>query len=265
MQMKSTRNNSVVLLQSPLLERERNILHFTTTRHGGVSEGHYASLNLGEYCGDKPAAVRRNRASLCATLGISPTSLYVPRQVHSYLSMYCGQGSPLPINNVDALITCDAGICVAVSTADCVPILLYATDQKVVAAVHAGWRGTLRQIAAKTVRRMVHERLCNPRKMLAIIAPAIGQEAFEVGEEVYEAFVDADMDREICIRNEVTGKMHIDLKKANYLQLLGEGIPATSIDVSALCTYSRQADFFSARRLGTDSGRMLTGILMKNI
>ncbi|MDR1938805.1 MAG: peptidoglycan editing factor PgeF [Tannerellaceae bacterium] len=264
MRMKATGNDRLKMLQSPLLEEDSHILHFTTTRYGGVSEGNYASLNLSEYCGDEPAAVRQNRAALCASLGIPPASLYVPHQVHGDRSVLCGQAIP-PTGDADALITCEAGICVAVSTADCVPVLLYEPDQKIVATVHAGWRGTVRQIAAKTVRRMAEELGCNPRRMLAAIAPAIGQEAFEVGEEVYEAFAAAAMDGQpVCMRNRATGKMHIDLKKANCLQLTGEGIPAARIDVSGICTYSRHADFFSARRLGTDSGRMLTGILMKN-
>ncbi|MDR1919385.1 MAG: peptidoglycan editing factor PgeF [Tannerellaceae bacterium] len=261
--MKPRANERLKILQSPLLAEDGHILHFTTTRHGGLSQGNYASLNLGEYCGDEPDAVRQNRVILCAALGIAPASLSVPHQVHGERSLICGQGMP-PGLEADALISCEAGICVAVTTADCVPVLLYAPDRKVVAAVHAGWRGTLKQIAAQTVRRMRDELGCEPRQMLAFIAPAIGLEAFEVGEEVYEAFVAASMDREISRRNGATGKMHLDLKKANYLQLTGEGLSAAHIDLSELCTYSRQADFFSARRLGTNSGRMLSGILMKN-
>jgi YfiH family protein len=262
--MKSRGNERLNLLQSPLLEEDSDIFHFTTSRHGGVSTGKYASLNLGEYCGDDPVAVGQNRAILCDSLGIPPAALYVPHQVHGERSGLCGQAMP-PAGDLDALITCEAGVCVAVSTADCVPVLLYAPDRKVVAAIHAGWRGTVKQIVAKTVRRMTEELGCAPRRMLAAIAPAIGKEAFEVGEEVYEAFAAAAMNSEqICARNEATGKMHIDLKQANYLQLTGEGIPAARIAVSGICTYSRHTDFFSARRLGTASGRMLTGILMKN-
>ena len=92
------------------------------------------------------------------------------------------------LDGVDALFTSLPQVCVSVSTADCVPILLYAPDTKTVAAIHAGWRGTVLQIAAKTVRQMSRETGCNPELIQAAIGPSISQEAFEVGEEVVEAF-----------------------------------------------------------------------------
>jgi YfiH family protein len=260
--MNRTDNKSLKLLQFSIFKKEPRILHFVTTRHGGVSEGNYASLNLGEYCGDDPAAVRQNRARLCAASGIP--LLYVPRQVHGdRVGLYESLAAP---EEMDALITARENICIAVSTADCASILLYAPDREIVAAIHAGWRGTVRHIATKTIGRMTGEWSCDPGRMLAAIGPSIGAEAFEVGEEVYASFASAGMDMTaISQRNIRTGKAHIDLKEANRRQLIDAGLREACIEMSDRCTYACREDFFSARRSGINSGRMLTGIMMKSI
>jgi YfiH family protein len=220
-------------------------------------------MNLGEFAGDDVSAVRRNRERLCSTLGISTASLYVPHQVHGDRIGVLNQPPASP-EDMDALITGLPDLCLAVSTADCVSLLLYAPDKKIIAAVHAGWRGTVRQIAGKTVRRMTEELGCNPAGIRVAIGPSIGSQAFEVGPEVCLSFTSAGIDLSpICHRNTSTGKAHIDLKEANRRQLLDAGIPNAHIEVSDICTYARHNDFFSARRLGFHSGRMLTGIMLK--
>jgi YfiH family protein len=251
------------LLQFSIFKDCGHLVHFSTTRHGGVSAGNYASLNLSEYCGDNPLAVRQNREKLCGALGIPPDSLYVPRQVHGdRVGVYAPPARPG--GEMDALITAYPGACIAVSTADCVPVLLYAPDKNVIAAIHAGWRGTVKHIAPKTLRRMVDEWGCEPRRMLAAIGPSIGPEAFEVGEEVYGAFAAAGMDmKAISRRNPATGKAFIHLKEANRRQLTAAGLTEAHIEVSAVCTCTRPEDFFSARRAGIHSGRMLTGLMIK--
>jgi YfiH family protein len=266
MKMKSSANASPGILHFAIFDGNEHIIHFITTRHGGVSTGNYASFNLGEYAGDDAAAVRRNRERLCCTSGIPIAHLCVPHQVHGdKIGVLCEPPSPFVPGDMDALITGEPGICLAVSTADCVSLLLYDPDKKTIAAVHAGWRGTALRIAGKTVRRMTEEFGCNPGKILAGIGPSIGGKAFEVGEEVCESFISAGIDiTPFCHRNAPAGKAHIDLKEANRQQLLEAGIPHTHIEVSDICTYTRQEDFFSARRQGLHSGRMLTGIMLKN-
>lgn len=262
--MKTLGSTDLQILQFSIFKEYSNIVHFTTTRCGGVSAGNYSSLNLGEYCGDDPVAVRRNRGRLCAALGILPENLYVPHQVHGDEAGLCESRVTLA-GEMDVLITGETGICIAVSTADCVPVLLYAPDRKMIVAIHAGWRGTVRHIVTKTLLRMIEEWDCDPRCMLAGIGPSIGIEVFEVGEEVYKAFATAGMDmRAISKRNKITGKAFIDLKEANRRQLLDAGLIESHIEVSDICTYTRQDDFFSARRLGINSGRMLTGIMIKD-
>ena len=261
------------MLQFPVLSGDCNISHFVTTREGGVSSGNYASFNPGAYSGDDLESVRMNRQILSDAIGVPSEYIFAPFQVHgcevrslsaSFLSLTTEEQESL-LHGVDALVTDVPGICVAVTTADCVPVLLYAPDKKVVAAIHAGWRGTVQQIVSRTVRLMVEEFGADPSLMQAGIAPSIGPEAFEVGEEVVDAFREAGADFSFIMkRNALTGKAHIDLWEANRLQLLEAGIPAAQIEVSGICTYTHHEDFFSARRLGINSGRILSGIFLIN-
>ncbi|GHV48838.1 laccase domain protein [Bacteroidia bacterium] len=223
-------------LQFPRLQAYDNLSHFVTTCRGA--------------------------AALSSALGIP--RLYVSKQVHgSRIAVVDSRTGEL--EGFDALVTVEPGICIAVATADCVPLLLYAPDCGAVAAVHAGWRGTVLRIASETVRLMEERFGCNPRLMRAGIAPSIGPEAFEVGEEVLETFLAAGIDMSrLHYRHPATGKAHIDLKKANLFQLLEAGLQEGHIDVSDICTYSQAGEYFSARRQGIDCGRMLTGILIEN-
>ena len=251
------------MLQFPVLSEDCNISHFVTTRQGGVSQGSYASFNLSEYSGDDPEAIGINRKLLSDAIGISEERIFVPFQIHgaeirpigaSFLSLSLEE-QLLYMHGVDALVTDVQEVCIAVSTADCVPVLLYAPDVKAVAAVHAGWRGTVLRIAGKTVRFLVDEYGADPCLMKAGIAPSIGPDAFEVGEEVVDAFREAGFEMQrILKRNVNTGKAHIDLWEANRLQLLAEGLSAMNIELADICTYTHCDDFFSARRLGIKSG-----------
>lgn len=271
--MKKLKSNKVEMLQFSGLSGECNISHFITTRHGGVSQGNYASMNPGEYSGDDPDFVRMNRLLLSDAIGISPERIFAPYQIHEaevgciddgFLSLTAIQQKE-EINGKDALVTDMPGICIAVSTADCVPVLVYAPDKKVVAAIHAGWRGTVKQIVAKTIGYMVVHYGCDPFYMLAGIAPSICKDSFEVGDEVTEAFRETGVDIN-CImeRNIQTGKAHIDLWEANRIQLLQSGLQPEHIEISEICTYQHYDDFFSARRLGIKSGRILSGIMIKD-
>ena len=208
------------MLQFPVLSEDCNISHFVTTRQGGVSKGAYASFNPGEYSGDNPEAVRANRKLLSDAIGIPTERIFAPFQVHgaevrsiepSFLSLPLEE-QQLYMHGVDALVTDVPEVCIAVSTADCVPVLLYAPDVKAVAAVHAGWRGTVLRIAGKTVRILMDEYGADPRLMKAGIAPSIGPEAFEVGEEVVDAFREAGFEMSCILKRDAdTGKAHIDL------------------------------------------------------
>lgn len=269
-----TKNNRsdfpIEMLQFDLLKGNCNISHFVTTRQGGVGRGTYASLNLGYYCVDKQEVVDENRIRLCDQLGISPASLIVPHQTHglealvvdkAFLSLPPGEQQKR-LYGIDALITEEKQVCIAVTTADCVPVVLYASDRGMVAAIHAGWKGTAGRIVERTVALLRDRFACDPALLFAGIGPSISPEAFEVGEEVADVFR-AEGDEELVYYFDGDRKPHIDLWQANRKQLLRQGLQEERIEVSGECTYRQPELFFSARRDGVKSGRMLTGIMIK--
>ena len=253
------------------------IVAFSTIRHGGVSTGtSYASFNINPFCGDDPAHVAANRELLCKELGIDSRHLILPHQTHGVETrQIAGEFLALPegvrkmvLEGVDGVMTDVEDICIGVSTADCIPVLLYDEEHRAVCAVHAGWRGTLARIAMKAAADMCLAYATRPEALKAVIGPGISFEAFEVGDEVYEQFVGANFDMEGISRQmksasaEAEYKWHIDLKECNRRQLMQAGVAEGNIQVSPVCTYRDVADYFSARRLGADSGRIFTGILL---
>lgn len=248
------------------------ITAFSTTRNGGVSKGDYASMNCTPYTGDDLEAVQRNQELLCTALHIEKEQLIIPYQTHSVNALvidkeFLQQNAEKQIEqlqNIDALITQEKGVCLCVSTADCTPILLYDRKQQVIAAIHAGWRGSVNYIVRKTLEQM--NRLYNTQgeDIFAAIGPCIGFDAFEVGDEVYDAFKQNDFPMEyISGWKPETHKWHIDLQMANSVQLIDFGVPTEQIDICDICTFTHYEKFFSARRLGIKSGRILSGIFMK--
>lgn len=247
------------------------ITAFSTTRNGGVSKGDYASMNCTPYTGDDLEAVQRNQQLLCTALHIEKEQLIIPYQTHSVNALvidkeFLQQNAEKrneQLQNIDALITQEKGVCLCVSTADCTPILLYDRKQQVIAAIHAGWRGSVNYIVRKTLEQM--NRLYNTQgeDIFAAIGPCIGFDAFEVGDEVYDAFKQNDFPMEyISGWKPETHKWHIDLQMANSVQLIDFGVPTEQIDICDICTFTHYEKFFSARRLGIKSGRILSGIFM---
>lgn len=250
------------MLGYELLSNYPNILHFVTTRQGGVGTGNYESMNCTTYTGDDAQSVHRNRELLLAALPVQPRHLVIPRQTHGTEVRIIRSASDLlpdSLYGVDALVTTLTGHCLCISTADCVPVLLYDSKRQVVAAAHAGWRGTVERIVQKTLQAMQS----HPADISACIGPSISVEAFEVGAEVHEAFRSKGFDmNKIAQPNAITGKHHINLWEANRLQLLEMGVPETQIECAGICSYTRHETFFSARRLGIHSGRTLSGIML---
>ena len=248
------------------------VIAFSTTRHGGCGSDTYGTFNCTPYTGDETSVVLANQEVLCKLVGITAEQLIVPYQTHSCnvltidesFMKLSSDARHAMLQEKDAVITDVPNICLCVSTADCVPVLLYDAAHEVVAAVHAGWRGTVGKIVENTLQMMRENYGTQTNDVHAIIGPCISLDAFEVGIEVYEAFeqIDCDMKQIACWHPEKE-KYHIDLPKANCLQLLAEGVPHAQIHDSGLCTYTQHRDFFSARRLGIRSGRILNGIVIK--
>ncbi len=256
------------LLEFENLSKFLSLSHFSTTVHGGVSEGAYTSFNLGFYSGDNPECAYENRSRLASLVDLPIQNLYIPYQTHedkicvldeNFMTL-SDNDKYLSLNGVDALITNQKNVCIGVTTADCVPVLIYDPVKHILAAVHAGWKGTVAKIVEKTVAKMVDAFGCSTQDMYAGIAPCISQKHFEVGVEVVDAFKEAGFPLEdIGYRNSDSGKMHIDLRLANRILLDEAGMPIQNIETSNLCTYSDSDLFFSARRQTIHSGRMVTG------
>ena len=248
---------------------------FSSTRYGGCSVGNYRSFNVNHYCGDNEEDIARNMESLKRLLDIR--QVFMPHQVHGTEVLQVRQAVPwegivLDLEGVDALMTDVTGICIGVSTADCIPVLLYDEAHHAAAAVHAGWRGTVKRIIGKTVESMRNSFGTHPEELKAVIGPGISLEAFEVGDEVYEQFLDAGFPMDKIARRYPTllpptggieggFKWHLDLPLCNRLQLEETGV--RQIEMSGICTYRQSDDYFSARKLGVDSGRILTGIVLR--
>ena len=253
---------------------------FSSTRHGGVGLGDYASFNINYYCGDDPSHIEANLMALCQLLQVSPDHLVYPHQTHDdvvsaidrqWMESLSPAEKRQSLEGVDAVMTNLRGVCVGVSTADCIPILLYDSTHHVCCAVHAGWRGTVKRIVQKAVEAMTSTYGTSHQQLRAVIGPGISLEAFEVGDEVYKAFRLAGFDMQPIAKRfptsglpttDVKEKWHIDLPECNRRQLLACGIPDHQIHLSGICTYQQHEDFFSTRRLGIHSGRIFTGILL---
>ena len=266
---------------------------FSTTRKGGVSTGNYGEFNINEYCGDEPENIAQNRKLLAEQLGVADDHILMPHQVHGvevrqiapeFLSMP-ENIRKMVLEGVDALITNVKGLCIGVSTADCIPVLLYDEEHQAVAAIHAGWRGTLARIVHKTVQEMAFAYQTDPKKLKAVIGPGISLDNFEVGDEVYEAFQQAAFPMEEIAEQRPNAafssdaaererlaaegnieqplKWHINLPLCNVQILTHVGVKKENIFQSGICTYQHSDEYFSARKLGIESGRIYTAIMLK--
>jgi polyphenol oxidase len=203
------------------------------------------------------------RTKLADLLGLDSSQLVFPDQTHSSHIGSVAEDNRLTFDDTDALVTSRKNICLCVQTADCVPVLVYDSNKKVIAAIHAGWKGTLNRITAKTIEKMRLEFSCNPDDLNAVIGPSIGPERYETGLEVADLFKSHfdNWPEFLVLQN--NRRYHIDLWNANHYQLKQQGIPAGHIQVLQECTYLRHNKYFSARREGSDTGRMVSGIMIR--
>jgi len=279
------------ILESRTLAKLGWLVHGFSTRPGGESllDGQHA-LNLGFTDWDERERVAANRSQLAAAIAAKQMHLATLRQIHSdVIHVAAAPAEDAP--KADALATRAPGLLLGVQTADCVPILLADTRQRVVAAIHAGWRGTLARIAVKALGRMRMEFGTRSRDVVAALGPAIGRCCYEVGPEVAQAFAaqfpvaadwfDGPFDQLAHGEEPLwlpwltmmppghvppPPRVQFDLRAANRWQLIDAGVPPAQIDVSDLCAACRTDLLFSYRREGAKTGRMMAviGIRGKN-
>lgn len=249
-----------------LLQHRKAISHFVTTRHGGVSELTYDTLNLSLNQTDNPNSVLENRQRLANALGITPTDFVFPIQVHGtniqrVFEEDRGKGALTnddAFDNIDGFIANTKGLCLVSMAADCVPIVLFDPINKAIGIAHSGWKGTVLLIPAYLVRAMQREFNSNPHDLIVGIGPSGGPCCYEVGQDVIdEATTKFDIDKVIIRRD---GKTIFDMWEANRITLIESGVKPQNIEISGICTICQNDTFFSARR--GDDGRFAAGILL---
>ena len=284
--------NVVAWLPVPEWEKFSWLWGGFSTRKGGGSRAYCAEdapgeLNLGFTAEDTREVVAGNRALLAeAVTGDAATPLVTLRQIHSNLVVRAGGAHVLRVRpwKGDGLITDEPGVLLGIQTADCIPVLVADRRRRVVAAFHAGWRGTVKRIVETGVGRMRLEFGSRPEDLVAAIGPGIGACCYAVGEEVLSSFesqfsyarelfrevYDADPVRKrypmLFLTQRAPGhspigpELHLDLVQANRRQLLDAGLKTRAIRVVGGCTSCQPELFFSHRAAHGRAGRMLSVI-----
>jgi polyphenol oxidase len=234
----------------------KDIAHFVTTREGWVSG------QKPRFTGDQESEYASFRQELAVSCEATADQFIFPRQTHSdHVAIASLPVKTTTIADTDALITNEPGLFICVQTADCVPILIFDPVRKVVASVHAGWRGTVSKIALKTIRQMMTQFGSDPKDIVAGIGPSIHVHAYEVGPEVVKEVKENFVNSSALLRPSLTeGKAYFDLWEANKTVLEESGIPEENIEVMGLCSFEHTDLFYSARRDGVDTGRMVSAI-----
>lgn len=241
--------------------------HAFTTRYGGVSTGVYKSLNLGINRGDDPAKVEENYRTICGHLGMRLDKMIFSRQVHGdTVRVVTGDDSLGDIflygsYEADALVTTEPDLPLIVFTADCIPILLHDPVSGCVGACHAGWRGTVIDIAGKTVKAMTEVSGGLPGDIKAAIGPGIGMCCFETGKEVAQAVMGVLGNRgDYCIEVKREDKYMVDLKQVNRQLLFRAGVE--DVSVSGECTMCSHEKYWSHRHTDGVRGSQASIIMM---
>jgi polyphenol oxidase len=230
-----------------------NLVAGQSTRLGGVSIKPYDSLNLGSNTSDNAAAIEKNKVLFTEQLGFTPQQVVRSKQIHGTEILNAENAGYF--NGYDAIVTKTKGLLLAVSTADCTPILLYDPKSETIAAIHAGWKGTKDYLVSKTLIKMKEAYGSKYQDVIAYIGPCIAECSFEVDADVAQYFDGR------CSRFDSTkGKYFVDLKKHNKNQLLHLGVMEENIEVSHYDTFERTDLFFSHRKENGITGRMWTAI-----
>ena len=249
--MPFTQQNGLRYFQFDSLE----VRHAVFTRHGGESPAPWDSLNVGGTVGDVIERVRRNRLLSFEALGCNPDSIFDVWQVHS-ADAVCADGprkADEPYQKADIILTDKSDVTLFMRFADCVPILVYDPLKHVVGVAHAGWMGTVRDVAGATVNIMRDRYGSNPSDILACIGPSIGPDHYEVGQDVISQVEQTfGADASLMLPQHET-RVHFDLWKANQYLLERAGVK--QIELAGICTACHTDDWFSHRAEKGKTGR----------
>ena len=244
------------LIRYKALSQFNELVHFTTTRLASGSD-------VPGFKGFPSSEINNNFQKPEAITGIRESQFVFPEQTHSANIHIVKSLDKKIYPDTDALITDRPGICICIRTADCVPIFIYDPYKKVCAIVHAGWRGTVKQIALNTVRELTGAFFSDPENLIVILGPCISAGVYEVGEDVI-----SEVKRNIPSPEKVLTSCHshkslLDLRGANKNLLTGAGLRDGNIIMTEFCTFTDSRHFYSSRREGNRTGRMISGMMLK--
>lgn len=240
--------------------------HCFSTRLGGVSEGYLSELNLGMHRGDSDENVRENFRILGQAVGFEPEDLVMNHQIHSDIVRVVSRADCRGLDHhqcpqADGLITNEPGLALVAFTADCTPILLWDPVTGAVGAVHAGWRGTVADIAGKAIKAMADAYDCKPENIRAAIGPNIGKCCFETDSDVPRAVLDIMGKAGEPFIRQTGEKYRVDLKGVNAALLRRAGVE--QVDISRECTACRPDRFWSHRMTRGQRGSQAAIIVCK--
>ena len=266
---KINEKNKFKYLTFSSLEKYPDLFHCFTTRLGGVSDGCYASMNLGMSTDDNIENIYKNYEILADSLSINLRDMVKASQTHTSNIRYATEDDKGKIydktpgyKDVDGLITDKQNIILSTSHADCTPIFFYDPVKKLIGMAHAGWRGTMKNIAGNMIQKFVGDFCSNPKDIIAVIGPSLGQCCFEVDKDVAEIILSTNQNYKEFM--EIKGiKYHFNLWEINKYILLNLGVAEENIEISELCTKCNNDLFFSHRGQKGKRGLMSGIIMMK--
>ncbi len=259
--------NGVPYLSYPALERTGIVRHGFSTRLGGVSTGHCATMNISTTRGDDPAAVEENRRRIARAVGVEVSGLTYTNQTHTTnVAVVEENDRGRQFMETDGMVTNVPGICLVTFYADCVPLFFVDPAHRAIGLSHSGWKGTVHKMGKVTLELMKEQYGTDPGQVVAAIGPSICQDCYEVSEDVIDQFREhfhRELWEELFYRKE-NGKYQLDLWRANKAILSEAGVPEENIAVTNVCTHCNPKILFSHRSTGTARGNLSAFLALKH-
>ena len=249
----------VPYLSFPLLEQTGVVRHGFSTRLGGVSKGHCATMNISTTRGDEPEAIEENRRRIAAAIGVEPTDFTYTHQTHTTnVAVVEEKDRGGKFLDTDGMVTDVPGICLVTFYADCVPLFFVDPVHRAIGLSHSGWRGTVGRMGKVTLELMQEQYGTDPAQVFAAIGPSICQECYEVSGDVIGEFQEA-FDESLwqeLFYEKTDGKYQLDLWRANQIVLTEAGVRREQIAFTNVCTHCNPDILFSHRSTGTARGNL---------
>lgn len=251
--------DGVPYLSYPMLERTGVVKHGFSTRLGGVSKGHCATMNISTTRGDDPKAIEENQRRIAKAIGVCVEDMTYTNQTHTTnVAVVEAKDRGRSFLETDGMVTNVPEICLVTFYADCVPLFFVDPEHRAIGLSHSGWRGTVNKMGKVTVEQMQKQYGTDPDKVVAAIGPSICRDCYEVSEEVVEQFrenFDEVLWPELFYKK-ADGKYQLDLWRANEAVLMEAGISRERMAVTNLCTHCNPEILFSHRSTGFHRGNL---------